>query len=671
MRKVLCIKGLLCVVLGIMAMAVVRPQPLSASIGGGRAPSSEFSAPSAGVTFYVAPNGSDSNPGTSSLPWRTIQKAANTMVSGDTTTVLAGDYSDQRVQVTKSGASGARITFQASGAVSMKGFTVNADNIAIVGFDITNTDEKWDQGWGIFVTGSNCLIENNYIHFATEGGIRIFTTPGNETKTNHCTVRNNRLYRNALAGIEVYGRDNLVENNEIWGTIQYHPNWTKPHPGADADGMRFFGQGHIIRSNYIHDLHYGIPENVNPHMDCFQTWADSQHEAGKFITFERNFCTNLDSQSSHEVGQGFMTEDASNLTIRNNIIQAYRGINAWRTPYLTIINNDFTGNVSATTAFFPKAVDLNSAAYSTIENNIFYNLPSKTISVNDSTSTQGLNAGYNLAYRIDGKLIPGSPYPGDLRGQDPLFLNPIANDFHLETVSPAIDKGVNLASVTDDRDGISRPQGAQDDIGAYELPAFEVRTSTPTQTITPVPFTFTPTATATRTLVPPTQAPTATATATRTPVPPTQTPTATPTTAPPTPTATPTLTATTQPPTPSSTPTMTSTQVPPSATATATGCSGVPGKPKPRNPKKGGTVSQLQVLLEWKADPCAASYSVIVKQNSKGGPTASRNSKSTEAQFLTQPLTAGSEYFWRVTACNSSGCTKSVWRSFSTSPNAE
>src|SRR2546430_6204833 len=37
-----------------------------------------------GATYYVAPTGSDSNPGTSAAPWRTIQKAANTLNGGDT-----------------------------------------------------------------------------------------------------------------------------------------------------------------------------------------------------------------------------------------------------------------------------------------------------------------------------------------------------------------------------------------------------------------------------------------------------------------------------------------------------------------------------------------------------------------------------------------------------------
>src|SRR6185437_4163631 len=75
----------------------------------------------AGNTFYVTTSGNDSNPGTQALPWGTIQKAANTMAAGDSVIVGSGNYSGQRATITKSGTSGNPITYQAQGAVTMKG----------------------------------------------------------------------------------------------------------------------------------------------------------------------------------------------------------------------------------------------------------------------------------------------------------------------------------------------------------------------------------------------------------------------------------------------------------------------------------------------------------------------------------------------------------------------
>jgi hypothetical protein len=62
-------------------------------------------------TKYVSTTGSDSNPGTSALPWRTIQHAADTAVAGDTVIIRAGTYQEY-VNITRGGTTGNPITFQ-------------------------------------------------------------------------------------------------------------------------------------------------------------------------------------------------------------------------------------------------------------------------------------------------------------------------------------------------------------------------------------------------------------------------------------------------------------------------------------------------------------------------------------------------------------------------------
>ena len=44
------------------------------------------------ATFYVATDGSDSNPGSDSAPFRTLQRAANAAFAGDTVVVRDGSY---------------------------------------------------------------------------------------------------------------------------------------------------------------------------------------------------------------------------------------------------------------------------------------------------------------------------------------------------------------------------------------------------------------------------------------------------------------------------------------------------------------------------------------------------------------------------------------------------
>ncbi|HEY84627.1 MAG TPA: DUF1565 domain-containing protein [Chloroflexi bacterium] len=65
-----------------------------------------------GNTCYVAPAGSDSNPGTKAQPWQTIQKAANTLAAGDTVYIRAGTYAEQ-VTPLNSGSAGSYITYAA------------------------------------------------------------------------------------------------------------------------------------------------------------------------------------------------------------------------------------------------------------------------------------------------------------------------------------------------------------------------------------------------------------------------------------------------------------------------------------------------------------------------------------------------------------------------------
>ncbi len=423
---------------------------------------------SAATQYYVSTSGSDSNPGTSTQPWRTIQKAANTMVAGDTVIVRSGDY-PERVQVSRSGSSGAQITFEAEGKVTMRGFTVRGNYVTIRGFDISNTPNAWADGQGIFVQANNCVIEDNYVHYATRGGIFVYAEPWEWGERTSSVVRNNKLYKNALVGIEVHGRNQLVEGNEIWGTIQHHPNWPSPSY-SDADGIRFFGSGHTFRKNYIHDINFSDPENVNPHIDCFQTWGAEYQEAGRNIVFERNWCEVLESQTAYESGTAFMLAGASGLIIRSNVLQAAKHVNTGGggNSNLTIVNNTMTSDLSFPTSNYPQGVALENCPNSTVRNNILYNLPGEVYKVT-GTSTTGLSIGNNLAYRSDGKALQGSPYPGDLWGVAPGFANAGGGDYHLQTTSAAVDAGYNVGStVPADYDGIARPQGTAFDIGACE-----------------------------------------------------------------------------------------------------------------------------------------------------------------------------------------------------------
>jgi len=75
-----------------------------------------------------------------------------------------------------------------------------------------------------------------------------------------------------------------------------------------------------------------------------------------------------------------------------------------------------------------------------------------------------LNAGGNY-----GDAGTGTTADHNLFGVDPKFLSPSTNDYHLTDGSPAIDAGRTVSRFNADLEGITRPQGAARDIGAYEF----------------------------------------------------------------------------------------------------------------------------------------------------------------------------------------------------------
>ena len=66
---------------------------------------------SSGPAFYVSTSGSDSNAGTISSPWRTVQKALNTLTAGQIAYIRAGTYS-QNLVMTRAGTAVAPITIR-------------------------------------------------------------------------------------------------------------------------------------------------------------------------------------------------------------------------------------------------------------------------------------------------------------------------------------------------------------------------------------------------------------------------------------------------------------------------------------------------------------------------------------------------------------------------------
>jgi hypothetical protein len=439
--------------------------------------------------YYVSTAGSNSNPGTQSQPWRTIQKAASTIVAGDTVIVQAGTYNE----IVKTKANGTRdnpLTFKAKGTVWTYGFHIKHDHIIIDGFSFTGypSGQSWDRSV-IYVDtrASYGQILNCRFKDQNDGVYGIYfdhsrrydpTRESDHFTVRGCTFSNEGRYasRGTPANfIDIHGGEyHTIENN----TFRY---------SCGADALRIHGRGHTIRGNYFTRIEE-VSWSSN-HADLFQTFGNNG-EPGYDILIEKNFAydcgysygTNCQiGMLAAEIREGGDPNKFHNWTIRNNIF-AY--VSAQLNMYLEriyVYNNVFFRCVQNTEHVLriPYHPHVGFAHNSKIKNNLFIRCGS-----DPSSSTQGwylLEPGINNV-EADHNYVAGEGYakkrglrePHGVNGGDPKFVKEggsNASDYAVLPGSPAIDRGQSLVDggFSEDFSGKTRPQGAGWDIGAYEF----------------------------------------------------------------------------------------------------------------------------------------------------------------------------------------------------------
>lgn len=126
--------------------------------------------------LYVAPSGSDSNPGTRAEPFKTLLRAAQAVTPGTTVHVAPGIYTGG-IKTTTSGTAEARILFQSTERWGAKivprldsqtstAWNNRGDYVDIVGFDVDGSQYQGGIKWstGVYNGASYNSIRHNHVH---------------------------------------------------------------------------------------------------------------------------------------------------------------------------------------------------------------------------------------------------------------------------------------------------------------------------------------------------------------------------------------------------------------------------------------------------------------------------------------------------------------------------
>ena len=391
-------------------------------------------------TFYVATSGHDSNAGTLTQPWLTLQHAVDTINHGDTILIESGTYVGCRIGNSGQAAglctlkadTGASVLINAPGPanrhnsnieVELFGETVSywvidgleSANSPLYGIDLRVTQ---------FITVQNCfthgsaltgiflafcdhpLIQNNETSFNGEHGIY------DSNSGDFPTIRANRSHDNQGSGIHMNGDRTQT-------------------PG---DGIISFG---LIEKNIIYANGAGGGSGIN---------CDGVSDS----TFRNNLVYN-----NHASGISLYAIDGAegssrNLVYNNTIVMASGSRWCVNIPASTEGQPNPTGNqVKNNILYTPDAghgsVTIYAAGVSGFESD--YNIVVATFSDDNDNTTIPLSSWQALGY--DTHSIVATPAN--------LFIDPPNSNYHLKSGSPAIGAGTALAQVTDDLDGITRP----------------------------------------------------------------------------------------------------------------------------------------------------------------------------------------------------------------------
>ncbi|HZV68842.1 MAG TPA: right-handed parallel beta-helix repeat-containing protein [Saprospiraceae bacterium] len=397
------------------------------------------------ATKYVSNSGNNSNSGNSlAQAWLTLQWAEDHIGAGDSVWIANGTYTGFDVRTTGNAAN--PIVF------------ISIGNSAVINLPCGTTD------------GIN--VENaNYIEIK---GVRVINQPRNGIRlvnAHHCIVRNTYCDNNFERGIFTgFTDDLLLEFNECLNSIDEHGIYVSN--SSDRS---------IIRYNICHHNNRG----------GIQINAD-ESQGGDGISTDPEIYGNVIYENGAAGGAAINLDGVQSAFIYNNLlyenhatgIALFREDGAQPSINAVVVHNTIVNAANGRWCILA----VNGSSGAQVYNNILIHqgtnpsLPRGSIAL-DPDAVPGFASDYNMVINKlskvgDGAFVTLATWKTYGYDEHSFLAGPVANifitpgsDYHLLTNSPAVDAGSSTFSfgVNTDIEGIIRPQGAQHDIGAYEL----------------------------------------------------------------------------------------------------------------------------------------------------------------------------------------------------------
>jgi Right handed beta helix region len=293
-------------------------------------------------TFAVATDGSNADPGTLARPWRTIQKAANTVPPGSTVQIRGGVY-HERVVMRVSGAPGRWITFRnrrgehvridGGGIGPFDGIAglIGIDSrsyIAVRGLELAHFHDFADAfvPAGVFVTGTahhialrDLDVNDIRTKSADAHGIAVYGTSG-EQPIHDVLIDHNAVHDNKLGSSE-----SVVVNGNVRGwAITHNHVYRNDNIGIDAIGF----EGKAPRNDQARDGY--IADNLVTDIDTIGNPAYEEEDGNcrcadaiyvdgaRDLLIERNVL--LRSNIALEIASEHSFGSASNVLARDNLL---------------------------------------------------------------------------------------------------------------------------------------------------------------------------------------------------------------------------------------------------------------------------------------------------------------------------------------------------------------